>query len=375
MTSLAPIRLIQVGAGGMGQVWLELLTQSSDVELVGLVDLDLNLAERALADVGRPLVPVSKSVSELQSSKADAVINVTIPAAHHSVTTEALFQGLHVLSEKPVAPTVSSALSLAAASEVSGRLLMTSQSRRYYATLRKFRDQIAGLGTLGMASTEFSLAPRFGGFRDEMAHPLLVDMAIHPFDAARYALGVDPVSVLCESSNPPWSWYAGDAVATAIFEFEGGIRYVYNGSWCSDGFETSWNGSWRVTGEKGTAVWDGESSPSWESGEVVVDDSASSIGLIDEDDATSGETIAGALEEFIDAIRTGRTPSGEVHSNVISLAMVEAAVLSAESGTRVRIDDVLESSYQTALEVEKSEEVRARLQSWGSAIRGLRKEQ
>ncbi|MGN5734557.1 Gfo/Idh/MocA family protein [Arthrobacter psychrochitiniphilus] len=373
MTGPAPIRMIQVGAGGMGQVWLELLTQTADVELVGLVDLDLDLAKRALAAVGKASVPVATSVSELQSSNvgADAVINVTIPAAHHSVTTEALFQGLHVLSEKPVAPTVSSALSLAAASEVSGRLLMTSQSRRYYATLRNFRELIVGLGTLGMASTEFSLAPRFGGFRDEMAHPLLVDMAIHPFDAARYALGANPVSVLCESSNPPWSWYAGDAVATAIFEFEGGIRYVYNGSWCSDGFQTSWNGSWRVTGEKGTAVWDGESSPSWESGEAAVDDPATPMERADDHEATSGETIAGALEEFIDAIRTGRTPSGEVHSNIISLAMVEAAVLSAESGTRVRIDDVLESSYKTALEVEKSEEVRARLESWGSASRGL----
>ena len=372
MTTLAPIRLIQVGAGGMGRVWLELLLRSPDVELVGLVDLDPGLAKRALSETGRPSVPVARSVSELQAVNADAVLNVTIPAAHHSVTTEALFCGLHVLSEKPVAPTVSSALSLAAAAEVSGRLLMTSQSRRYYATLRKFRGLITELGTLGMASTEFSLAPRFGGFRDEMAHPLLVDMAIHAFDAARYALGVNPVSVLCESSNPPWSWYAGDAVATAVFEFEGGLRYLYNGSWCSDGFETSWNGSWRVTGEKGTAVWDGESSPSRESDGTIVQVPASSSGPVDENETVSGETIAGALAEFTDAVRTGGTPSGEVHSNIMSLAMVEAAVLSAESGIRVRIGDVLESAYQTALEAEKSDEVRARLQSWGSAGAGLR---
>ena len=33
-----------------------------------------------------------------------------------------------------------------------------------------------------------------------------------------------------------------------------------------------------------------------------------------------GEEIAGSLAEFVDALRTGRVPSGEVHSNVLSLA-------------------------------------------------------
>lgn len=35
-----------------------------------------------------------------------------------------------------------------------------------------------------------------------MDHPLLLDMAVHAFDAARWFLGADPVGVYCEEFNP-----------------------------------------------------------------------------------------------------------------------------------------------------------------------------
>jgi hypothetical protein len=65
-------------------------------------------------------------------------------------------------------------------------------------------------------------------------------------------------------------------------------------------------------------------------------------------------------------------PSGDVHSNVHSLAMVEAAVLSAETVRTVELDAVLEDAYRVALEREARDDVRAVLESWGSAAEGLR---
>ena len=63
-----------------------------------------------------------------------------------------------------------------------------------------------------------------------MDSPLLVDMAIHTFDAARYVTGADPVSVQCAEFNPPWSWYRGSASAIAEFEFEDGLRLGSRGA-------------------------------------------------------------------------------------------------------------------------------------------------
>jgi len=369
----APVRLVLVGAGGMGKAWLRTILANPETELVGIVDLDTALAEAAAVDAGLQLgsdgVVIGTSVSEVAlATRVDAVVNVTVPVAHHPVNTEALFAGLPVLCEKPIAPTVAQALSLAATAEASGQLLMTSQSRRYYASITVFREQLASLGRLGSATTEFFKAPHFGGFRDEMPHVLLVDMAIHAFDAARYLLDSDPVSVYCEEFNPPWSWYAADAAATAVFEFAGGLRYTYTGSWCADGLETSWNGTWRVVGEHGSARWDGDSAPVRQ---LAPRDGAPSDVEVAAPSATVPEEIAGSLVEFVQSVRDGRVPSGEVHANVVSLAMVEAAVRSAESGARIVIAEVLEQAYAQAVQDERRADVRETLVAWGSAAAGL----
>jgi predicted dehydrogenase len=347
------IRVVLAGAGAMGRAWLEAVHADPGVEPAGVVDLDLAAAERAASGL-----PVGTDVAALAAETgADAVIDVTVPAAHHAITTAALFAGLPVLGEKPVAATLAQALSLVAAAEVSGRLFMVSQSRRWNPQLFALRAMAAALGPVGSVSTEFHRAPHFGGFREQMPQPLLVDMAIHAFDAARFLLDADPVAVSCQSWNPPWSWYAGDACAAAVFEMTGGARYVYHGSWCSPGAETSWNGEWRVSAERGTARWDGDHDPV---GPAVAEP----------DDRYSG--IAGALRVFAEALESGVAPMGEVHGNVLSLAMVEAAVESAARGRPVLVDDVLARAHEQAVREETRADVREILHGWTDVRSALR---
>jgi predicted dehydrogenase len=356
-----PLRVVVAGAGGMGRAWAATVTGTPEVTLTGIADLRVALARDAAAAVGRPDLPVgTDAVALARQTGAQAVINVTVPEAHHPVTTAALFAGLPVLGEKPVAENVSRALSLAAAADVTGELFMVSQSRRWNPQLARLRAMVEQLGAIGTVSTTFFRADRFGGFRELMDQPLLVDMAIHAFDSARFLLGAEPVTAYCQSYNPPWSWFAGDANATAVFDIEGGARYVYNGSWCSPGEVTSWNGAWRVSGERGTALWDGDHEP-------VCDapvDVAPGAGP-----AHSG--IAGALQVFVRALRDGvPPPSGEVHENLMSLAMVEAAVRSAAAGRPQRLDDVLDRAREQALREETRADVRDVLAGW-SAVRDV----
>jgi len=351
-----PLRVIVVGAGSMGRAWLAAVSASPRAELVGIVDLDLDAARSAAAEIGRPNLPIgTRTVPLATTTGAQAVVNVTVPVAHHPVVTEALFAGLPVLGEKPVADTLARALSLVAAAEVTGELYMVSQSRRWNPRLFALREMVAELGTVGTLTTEFFRAPRFGGFREEMPHPLLVDMAIHAFDSARFLLGAEPISAYCQTYNPPWSWYRGDAAATAVFEMEGGAHYTYNGSWCSPGAETSWNGAWRISAEFGTALWDGEDEPVLAADRPPTNPSGAPPSGID-----------AALRVFVDALRTGVAPMGEVHENVMSLAMVEAAVRSAETGTRVLLDDVLAAAHEAALRDETRPELRTALADWPS---------
>ncbi|GAA2286950.1 Gfo/Idh/MocA family oxidoreductase [Glycomyces scopariae] len=360
--SAGPLRLVVVGAGGMGRAWMHTIEADPDTELVGIADLYPAATEAAAADLGRAIPTGTDAVELAGRTGADAIVNATIPEAHHPVTIAALRAGLPVLGEKPVAATVAEGIALAAAAELTGELFMVSQSRRYNRGLFQAKAQLESLGRIGIVAVDFFKAPRFGGFRDEMASPLLLDMAIHQFDMARFLLGADPVAVVCEEYNPPWSWYAGNAAATAAFEMEGGARFTFNGSWCSPGLETSWNGAWRVSAEHGTAVWDGEGDPQSEQ------ESGPASKATAED---PGDGIAGSLREFTAALRTGREPMGRVHANLLSLAMVEAAIRSAAEGRRVPIGEILDGSYDTALAATGDADILAVLQGWPSVRDGL----
>ncbi|MEI8408395.1 MULTISPECIES: Gfo/Idh/MocA family protein [unclassified Kribbella] len=354
-----PLRLVQVGAGGMGRAWLRTIADNPDVDLAGLIDLDVPLARAAADEHGYGGVPVAASIEEL-GVEADAVIDVTVPVAHPTVSVDALLRGLPVLCEKPLAETVRECLTMIAASEVSGKLLMVSQSRRYFRAGNAFARQLAELGTIGSLSCEFFKAPHFSGFRERMAEPLLVDMAIHQFDLSRKLIGSEPVSVYCDSYNPDWSWFDGNAAANAIFTFADGTRFSFTGSWCAPGLETSWNGRWRASASAGTATWDGDNAPVAQ----LASGDALPATVLEEP-----EEIAGSLVEFVDAVRQSTIPQSEVHSNVISIAMVEAAVRSASTGLPVKIADVLETAYEEALATVQDPVLQAAVKAWPNVLK------
>ena len=353
--------VVVVGAGAMGKEWLKMLAASPHARTVGLVDLDLELAASAVSSLGLSGVTVGDSVAEVaERSGATAVINVTVPQAHSVVNEQALRAGLPVLCEKPLAPTVAEALRQVALADLTGGLLMVSQSRRYFNHLAAFRQAVGALGALGTVNAQFFHEDHEPGFREEMAHPLLVDGSIHHFDILRYLTGDEPVAVRCSTWNPPWSWFAGDASAAAEFELASGARFVYAGSRATRGLQTSWNADWSAYGEHGAASWDGDSV-------VRVEAEGAGFEVLD-----GSEGIAGSLEEFVAALRTGATPQNEVHANVRSLAMVEGAVRSsAAGGDRVVISELLEESLAQSIADERRNDVAEMLRSWTSAIDGL----
>ncbi len=334
------MRALLVGAGSMGKAWAKNLIDCPEVEIAGWVDIVQGRASRAAEELSiREVYSGDDLGTVLAETRPDFVVDVTVPKAHRDVTIQALEAGVPVLGEKPMADSMERAREMVAASERTGKLYMVSQSRRYDAHIRAFRTLIRErIGELGILNSDFYIGAHFGGFRDEMASPLLIDMAIHTLDAARYLSDADPVAVYCEEFNPPWSWYQGYACATAIFEMTGGLRYTYRGSWCSEGRHTSWESEWRAVGPNGTASWDGGGAPV---AEVVVETggfhSQTEIHTAENgESAASG--IAGSLHDFLNALKTGATPMGECHDNFKSLAMVFGAIESAATCKRLQIE-------------------------------------
>ena len=248
------------GCGGISRAWLNGVRDIPDLQMVGFVDLNEGAAHVLSEEYGWQSAAVGTDLSSiLERVSPDVVFDCTIPEAHVQVTLEALQHGCHVLGEKPLADSMANARKMVAAAEEAGRIFAVIQNRRYDPNIRRLRRFLASgaIGPITTVNCDFYIGAHFGGFRDRMEHVLLLDMAIHTFDAARLISGADPVSVFCKEWNPAGSWYDHDASAVAVFEMTGGIVYTYRGSWCAEGLNTTWESDWRIIGTKGSVIWDG----------------------------------------------------------------------------------------------------------------------
>ena len=215
------------------------------------------------------------------------------------------------------------------------------QNRRFEHGIRTLRDGLAAgrIGSVTMLACDFFKAPHFGGFREAMESPLLVDMAIHQFDQARFIVGAEPVAVSCHEFNPAGSWYRGDAAAICTFELADGSVFSYRGSWSAEGFGTSWNGSWRVVGTAGTALWDGEGDPVAEIAHAPEEpELLYPVEHAEWERTWDGPTgHAGCLDEMLAALAQGRRPETDASDNLKSFAMVLAALASARERSRIEL--------------------------------------
>lgn len=250
-------RIIQAGLGAMGQGWADHIAQSERWEAAAYVDLSRKHLTAAAEKHGMPKNRCFRDINTaLQSVEADAVLDVTPQQTRREICTAALDHGVDVLCEKPLADTPSNAQALVTRAREAGRLLMVAQNYRFQPvvqTVRRFIGQ-GRLGRVGYVGVSFHKGPHFGGYREKMAYPLLLDMSIHHVDMMRCMLGLDIEAVQGVSINAPWNWNKGDASAMLQFEMVGGVVVNYFASWVSSGWETDWNGNWRIEGEKGVLL-------------------------------------------------------------------------------------------------------------------------
>ncbi|MEO9297274.1 Gfo/Idh/MocA family protein [Devosia alba] len=337
---------VLAGCGGMSKGWLTAITEhpllAGRVQVVGLVDLDPAIAAARAAEFGLTNAVVGTDLDAvLSTTKPDLLFDVVVPGARAGVVQTGLTHGCHVLSEKPMAASLEAAQAMIAQAAAAGRIHAVVQNRRFIAGVRRIRRLIesGALGELASLNCDFFIGAHFGGFREEMDNVLLLDMAIHTLDAARFMAGKTPRAVYCLETNPPGSWYRHGAAANAIFEFDDNVVFNYRGSWAAEGVHTSWESGWRIVGSKGTLIWDGEESFT---ARVVAGDSGFFRDLVDIEvpppaDADQTHGHASVIADFLNAIETGRQPETVGSDNIKSLAMVFAAIESARKGQRVTI--------------------------------------
>lgn len=124
------LRVAVIGVGAMGRAHCQFVREHvPEMTLTAVVDAHAETARTAGAECG---VPAFTSVDDLLAARvADAAL-VAVPHPLHLPAVEAcLAAGLHVLCEKPMAETVSSADRMLAAAQQAGRVLGVMFQRRY----------------------------------------------------------------------------------------------------------------------------------------------------------------------------------------------------------------------------------------------------
>jgi predicted dehydrogenase len=303
------------------------------VDLVGYVDTD-PYALDALREVAN--VPAEKcfeSIKEaIAATQPQAALITTAMPSHVAVTKVALEAGLHVLIEKPFAPTLQAAQQLVDMAADRRLVLMVSQNYRFFPAPRAIASLVADskLGQLHEVSIDFRRYSPGQGRHAIEEQPLLVDMSIHHFDLLRLILNRQPERIYCEAWNPEWATFGGPSVAVASIVFEGGVVVSYRGSWVTAGPVTPWAGEWRMEFEHAEVFWTSKEDDGMLRDRVVVrmrNGKTRTLTLPE----VRWTGPSGTLTEFANAIETGREPETSGRENLGTIALVEAAV---ESATR-----------------------------------------
>jgi predicted dehydrogenase len=100
-----PLNIGIVGAGTISRAYLTTLNRLDGLRLTAVTDLDHDRAKDLAQRAGDTVAVADTTAGLIAREDVDAVLNLTIPAAHADVTRAALGAGKHVYSEKPLAAT------------------------------------------------------------------------------------------------------------------------------------------------------------------------------------------------------------------------------------------------------------------------------
>ena len=334
---------VLAGCGAMSKAWLEAAAQVDGLQITGLVDIDAERARSRAAEFRLNSAVIGSDLDTvLSQTRPTMVFDVAVPQSRRDLARISFAHGCHLLTEKPMAASLAEAQEINAMARKAERLHAVVQNRRYLANVRRIRRYLNSklIGAPTSIHCDFFIAPHFGGFREEMDHVLLVDMAIHTFDAARYMVNATPVNVYCAEWEPRGSWYRSGSCAAAIFTMGNGTVFTYRGGWSANGFKTSWECSWRVVCERGSLLWNGYDDLRAEAVTGTRDGLFDVLEPVpvpahDQRDAVGGHI--GIIRDFVRAIETGAEPETRGTDNIISLAMVFGAAESADTGRLVNI--------------------------------------
>jgi len=339
-----PVRVGSVGLGRWAEVIARAAARTNKIEVVSCFSRSVEKRDDFAAKFGCDTASSYEAL--LEDERVEAILCTTPNTEHANTITQAAAAGKHVWTEKPIAHKLADAKRIAEAVRKAGVTLAVGHSARLLGASRKMKELIdAGeLGSVSLIEANWSneraleLTPDMWRFySDSTPGGPLIQLLVHHFDTAQYLLG--PIS---EVMAYKCSCHAGaevDDVAALVAQFENSALSYFGSSWVSPGIY------WiNIYGTKSNLYHELDFN-FWTDPEVdkyttlyqhVHGSSERTPVEIPETDMFPDE-----LNEFAEAVRSGRKPEVGLDEAMQALAVVEAAIRSAEEHRPVTIAEIL----------------------------------
>lgn len=178
------VRVAVIGAGAFGRNHVRVLSGMADVELVAVVDLDIEKAEKLAREHG---TDAFASLDQLPA-EIDAAIVATPTVTHETMAESLLGSGIDVLVEKPIADSAEAGERLTRLAEENGQILQVGH-------LERFNPAVVELGKLATVPLFFEVH-RLSVFTPRSLDvDVVLDLMIHDLDIVLNLTGERPQEI------------------------------------------------------------------------------------------------------------------------------------------------------------------------------------
>lgn len=325
-----------VGLGEIGSHHLAAIRSSEAATLAAVCDLDPGLAERSAAGD----VPAFSDLDGMLAGAGLDAVAVCLPhSLHVGAALAAIDAGCHVLLEKPIAVDLAGCDRIAAAADAAGVAIAVSHNQLFYGPHRRLIELI-GEGRLGELRALYGrlwIGDRYRGWREDPAivgGGLLMDAGVHRI----YVMGAlgGPVRAVTATMDAP----RAEERFEVTLEHAGGAASVVQGSYF--GPAGTFDDRIDAVGSAGAATVAG--CEAYFEGDLRDEPQL----RIRRDGTWSDEPVADSWDRSVErsvhdalaALAAGRPPTVGATAARATVAVIEAAYRSAESGRRVLVDEV-----------------------------------
>ncbi len=309
------------------QPYVELLRELPEAELVGWWD------DGEEAVTGAPRV----AALEALLAQVDAVIVCSETSRHRALVEASARAGVHVLCEKPVAPTLPDAEAMRAACAEAGVTFMTAFPMRFDAAVMDARRRLqrAELGAvLGVNGVNHSENP--GAHRAWFTDPVragggaVMDHVVHLADVLRWSFACEVAEVYADVRWTPGPFGPIDTAGVLLLTLENGVQASIDCSWSRPATYPRWGHlRFEVIGEDGLLMVDAFAQHLT----VHAPGAARAVAW----QGFSADPNRAMLRAFLSAAREGAPPPVTWLDGAEALRVALAAYDSARAGQPVRL--------------------------------------